>query len=271
MRIRIEPHRVAAMWRQARPSKAAPVAAEVAVEAAAGDADAAAPSALPAGMADALETSLAALAAGAPVKGACMQVELADSLVHLDVVEGDFSRSSERELQAVAQACLAEVLGEATGAHLHRWVLQRGERHLLLCAVPRVWLDLLGGAAEQHGMKLRCVSPSFARHWNRYSDAFASGAGVFAVRQQASTAIAWVDRGVVCAVSSSPLPRCASLDAGAGVWWLDRQVDRFLAAIGHAAAAQRFVVAQSVAIQANYSDRWQVASDIANPATGLSR
>lgn len=270
MRIRIEPHRVTAMARRAWPSRVAPAQAEALVEAVAAGA-APEPVAAAASAASALDAVLASLAAAAPLRGARMHVELADSLVHLDVIEGDFSRSSDQELQAIADACAAEVLGDAASAHALRWVLQRRERHLLLCAVPRVWLDLLLGAAGRHGMRLRCVSPNFARQWNRHGHAFGTGSGVFAVSQHASTAIAWVDRGVVCAVSASPLPRCASLDAGAAVWWLDRQVDRFLAAIGHPAAAdQRFVVAPGLASRASYSPRWQVANEASNPAAAAA-
>lgn len=264
MRVRIEPHRVAAMTRRAWPSRAAPAHADAPVDAvAAGTAPE--PAAVPTAVSSALDGVLASLAATAPLRGAHMQVELADSIVHLDVIEGDFSRSSDHELQTIADACLAEVLGDAAAAHVLRWALQRRERHLLLCAVPRIWLDLLLGAAARHGMTLRCVSPAFAHQWNRHGHALASGNGVFAVRQHASTAIAWVDRGVVCAVSTAPLPRCASLDAGAAVWWLDRQVDRFLAGIGQPAAAdQRFVVAPGLANRASYSARWQIASEVSS-------
>lgn len=265
IRIRIEPHRVSAMTRRAWPSRAAPGQAEALVGAVAAGV-APEPAALAASVSSALDAVLASLAATAPLQGARMQVELADSLVHLDVIEGDFSRSSDRELQTIADACTAEVLGDATSSHVLRWVLQRREHHLFVCAVPRVWLDLLLGAMSRHGMSLRCVSPAFARQWNRHGHAFASGAGVFAVRQHASTVIAWVDRGVVCSVGTSPLPGCATLDAGAGVWWLDRQVDRFLASIGHPAAADhRFVVAPGLANRASYSPRWQVATEVSNP------
>lgn len=268
--IHIEPHRVAAMARRAWPSRTAPAQAEALVDpVAAGTLPDAAAAA--AAVSRALDAVLANLAATAPLRGARMQVELADSLVHLDVIEGDFSRSSDHELKTIADACCAEVLGEAAPAHVLRWVLQRRERHLLLCAMPRVWLDLLQAAAGRYGMSLRCVSPNFARQWNRHGHAFASGPGVFAVRQHASTAIAWIDRGVVCAVSASPLPRCASLDAGAAVSWLDRQVDRFLAAIGQPAAAdQRFVVVPGLASRASYSPRWQVATDASNFAAAAA-
>ena len=258
------------MMHRAWPSRAAPAQAEAPVDAvAAGTAPD--PAASAASVSSALDAVLASLAAAAPLRGARMQVELADSLVHLDVIEGDFSRSSDHELQTIADACTAEVLGEAASAHVLRWVLQRRERHLLLCAVPRVWLNLLLDAAGRRGMTLECVAPNFARQWNRHGHAFATGMGVFAVRQHASTSIAWVDRGVVCAVSESPLPRCASLDAGAAVWWLDRQVDRFLAAIGHPAAAdQRFVVAPGLANRASYSPRWQVASEASSPTAATA-
>ena len=72
-----------------------------------------------------IDAALRELAATAPLKGARLDVELADSLVHLDVVAGDFAAVGERQLASIATACVDELLGDAAKDHEIRWQLQR--------------------------------------------------------------------------------------------------------------------------------------------------
>ena len=72
----------------------------------------------------AIDTVLSELALVKSLKGLRLDIELADALVHLDVVEGDFDGNSERQLQSVARACVVELLGDAAENHEVRWQLQ---------------------------------------------------------------------------------------------------------------------------------------------------
>ena len=85
-----------------------------------------------------IDAALASWPARRSLKGAQLDVELADSLVHLDVVAGDFAANSDRQLASVAAACVDELLGDAAKDHEIRWQLQPDGTHLLIGAVARV-------------------------------------------------------------------------------------------------------------------------------------
>jgi hypothetical protein len=159
-------------------------------------------------LAELVDATFGELAQSAPLKGARLEVELADSLVHLDVVCGDFAADSERQLEAVAGACVAELLGEAAKDHEVRWQLQSDGRHLLIGAVAHSRLQALSEAATRHRLLLRSVQPDFCLQWNRHARVLKSGAAVFAVASGRDAVVARVSRGTVCTLSGGP--------------WLDR-------------------------------------------------
>ncbi len=92
--------------------------------------------------AQALDAAIVDLAKTMPVEGTRMFVEIADSLVHLDVALGDFADHTDRQLHAVAAACVSELLADAAD-HEIRWQLQSDERHLMICAIARPLMEAI--------------------------------------------------------------------------------------------------------------------------------
>lgn len=191
---------------------------------------------------------LAELARTAPLTGAGLYVELADAFLHLDVVEGDFAASSDRQLQAVASACVLELLGDAASQHEVRWQLQSGNRHLLIAAVSKAQIQALIDLATRHRLALRRVQPDFCTQWNRHAQALKPGSAVFAVASGREAVVAQVANGAIAAISSGPWldrpdarlhnERAQRLMCGFGLaptasaGLLDTRVDRLLATAG---------------------------------------
>ena len=248
------------------------------------DADARPAQAGGAGLAAGVDAALRELAQAASLKGALLDVEVADALVHLDVVAGDFAAESERQLTAIAGACVAELLGEDAKEHEIRWQLQSDGRHLLIGAVARAQLQALAELAARHGLRLRSVQPDFCLQWNRHAKLLKPGAGVFAVACGRDAVVAQVARGTVFALSGGPwLDRqhapgtsnaqaqrlmCGlGLEPNASAGALDLRVDRLLASAGSQREAQAtyVLVAPQVSRKA-LSPRWTLIDREARPS-----
>lgn len=189
----------------------------------------------PHALAGAIDAVLSELARAAPLRGARLAVEFADAHTHLDVVAGDHSGASERQLDAMATACIAELLEDAAPGHTVRWQLQPDLRHLLICALPRREVELLAQAASRHGLHLTTLQPSFCTQWNRHAGALPGGTGVWSVACHSHAVIAWASAGAIQAIRSGPWPaqpRGGWPDPAGGANPLDAQVDRLLASQG---------------------------------------
>ena len=228
------------------------------------------------GLAQALDAVLLELAQTTSLQGARLDVELADALVHLDVVAGDFAGDSDRQLQSVAFACVAELLGDAAQHHEIRWQLQADGKHLLIVAMARDQVRTLTDAAARHGLTLRSVQPDFCVQWNRHSARLQPGAAVFAVASGHEAVIACVSRGAIAALSSGAwLDRqdaftsqhvtrllCGlGLQPSATAGMLDSRVDCLLASAGLEAANQAAYVLVAPKLSDNaVSSRWTIVN-----------
>jgi len=203
--LRVESQAVAATMRLAWPRRTALASAQCSID----NTDPRTPEGGAAGglgrQLPAIDAVLQELERSSSLRGANLIVELSDSLVHLDVVEGDFAGQSNRQLQAIANACVSELLGEESSGCEVRWQLQSGARHLLICAVPQAHLSALAEAASVRGLRFGSVQPDFVRQWNRHASALRAGPSVFAVTAGADVAIAWVADGIISAISVGPL------------------------------------------------------------------
>jgi hypothetical protein len=133
----------------------------------------------------------------------------------MDVINGEFLGHNDRQLQAIANACVTEMIGDDAGDHEVRWQLQSDLRHLLICAIPRAHVSALAQVASANGLRLGSVQPDFALEWNRHAGALKAGSGVFAVASGADAAIAWVTDGVISSISLGPLTETAEAAAAA--------------------------------------------------------
>jgi hypothetical protein len=224
----------------------------------------------------AIDAVLLELAKTASLRRARLNVVLADSLVHLDVVEGDFVGDSDRQLHSIAVACVAELLGDAAQSHEVRWQLQADGKHLLIGAIAGDQLRVLSDAAARHGLTLGSVQPDFCLQWNRHAAALKPGSAVFAVASGRDAVIAHVSDGAVAGISSgtwldrhdapgASTAHVKHLMCGLGLEpsvtasVLDERVDRLLASVGLDAANQSayVLVAPEVPDMA-VSSRWTV-------------
>jgi hypothetical protein len=208
-----------------------------------------------AALARALDTVLLELAGTAALRGATLDAHVADSLVHLDVVNGEFSGVGDRQLQSIATACAAELLGDAVHNHDIRWQLQADEKHLLIGAMARDLLATVLQAAARHGLSLYSLQPELCVQWNLHAgSALKPGHGVFAVVGGREAAIASVADGTITALSSG-----VWIDGRDTAATLDSRVDRLLASAGQDPARQSsFVVVGSERSDEPVSSRWTV-------------
>ena len=227
-------------------------------------------------LSSALDAVLLKLAESRPLRGARLDIELADALVHLDTVAGEFIGNGERQLQSIAAACVTELLGDAAPDHDIRWQLQSGGKHLLIGAMARSHIQAFTEAARRHRLRLRSVQPDFCLQWNRHAASLKPGSAVFAVASGSDAVVAHVMQGAVTAVSSGCwLDRDSNvgasrlhvkrlmcglgLDPAATAGALDIRVGRLLASVGQDEAAQSgFVLVAPQTSEHALSSRWTV-------------
>jgi hypothetical protein len=203
-----------------------------------------------------IDETLRELSSVASVKGARLEAELANALLHLDVVEGDFGAHTDRQLQGIASACVSEMLDDDHSERVVRWHLQRDERHLLIVAIAQDWIDLLHAAGRSAGLRLGNVEPEFISRWNESRHALKPGNAVFAVSAGADLAIAAVQDGTIAAIS---VGAGIELPEAPGAALLDDRVDRFLSGRGQDPQSQSaFVLASSRTPTFATSTRWTV-------------
>jgi hypothetical protein len=216
----------------------------------------------------------------AHIGGASVDVEIASSLLHFDVVEGEFDAMSERQLTSLARAAVVELLGERSEDHVITWHLQQGQRHLLIVAIPNHWLQSVRKVAAAHGVTPASVRPAFNRQWNAFMARQAPADGVFAVADHDDVVIAFVQRGAITAVSCGPCyedpgrfsDSMARLMAELVLARknkfapIDLQVDRMLSGLGiDPEAPGRYLLVARGEPPARLSTRWAV-----KPPAGVS-
>jgi hypothetical protein len=227
------------------------------------------------GLAALIDRLMNELAGASSLRGAPLDVELSDALVHLDVAQGDFDDHSEQQLAAVTRACIRDLLGDQVDEHELRWQLQADESHLLMCAAPKPLLVALRGATLRQGVRVNSVSTQFQVEWNRHRRLLRSGLGIFASGHDAHIVVAFVRDGVVQALSTSscqaeledPNALCPDVDRllnslgledAATPTRLDAQVDRLIASLGvEAHQLARFVAVDGGDNGRALSSRWQ--------------
>jgi hypothetical protein len=225
----------------------------------------------------AVRSALEGLAAQLPIGGLRLEVEVADALVHLDVAEGEFAGLGPRALSAIAEACVAELLGEQAAGYQVRWQLQRDERHMIVGAIPSRWVDAAVGSAAEQRLRLVSLQPRFSVQWNHHRSGRRTANAVFAVADGTDAMIACVRDGIVTTVSNGPWcadrggigdSRVDRLLAGVGlahpkksVTLIDIQVDRLLASLGvDLESHDDFVLVSADEPHAHLAKRWSVRS-----------
>jgi hypothetical protein len=209
----------------------------------------------------AIEAVLSELVAPSPGQRHDLVVVLADSRVHFDVVSGDYGAASEKHLQAIANACVAEILGDAASSQIVRWQLQPDMKHLLISAMDSQDIESVAQAGDRHQLSLTSLQPDFCTKWNEYAKALPDGTGVFATVCSGHLIVAFALRGSIAALSSGStsndertLPYdIRSKDA------IDERVDRLLSSVGRDSnEISTFVMVAPNRAQAPKSLRWTI-------------
>ena len=225
--------------------------------------------------AEALQSVLDEIELTMPLRGAHLVVEVADPLVHFDVAEGDFGASGDRQLQAIAAACMGELLGDAAADHEVRWSLQAGARHLVIAALPRVLIAALVAAADLRGLRLDSVAPAFARRWNAFARDLGVPTAVFASTSGPHVVVSCVVDRALCAVSTGPwqdgggaTPDGSSHPSAAGeLALLDERAARLLSGLGiEPSEACACLLVSADAAAGVTSSRWTVVAPSGVPA-----
>ena len=173
-----------------------------------------------------VDALLASLAERTALRGARAEVEFADALVTLDLVDGEFADHSERQLRSIASACCIELLGADAGAQELRWQLQSDERHLLICALPRAAIGALTTALAAHDVTEQSVQPRLCASWNQHARQLGDGAAVLALASPAGTTIACLHDGAIVALGRFSSGAHGLIEA------LDAHVARLHASLG---------------------------------------
>ncbi len=228
--------------------------------------------------AEVVREALLSLSQRADIRGAQLNVQVADNLAVLEVIRGepnDLIRSNHKQLQRLAEVAIAEVMGDKAANYDVRWHVQADNEHLFVCALPKVLLAGINSAAQAYGVTLARVEPQFSQVWNaslaQLSQTRAQQA-VFLRASENEAVLGCVRNGVITQVSQA-LSMRNDADTPNGIAEaadnisqhvntmarLDAMVDRLLTALGEdPSQTWRFFASSQGLSRADFSPRWQL-------------
>jgi hypothetical protein len=161
---------------------------------------------------------------------------VADGYAHLDVVRGDFSCSSDRQLDAIANACISELLGDNASRQTIRWQLQQDQQHLLISSIEEKEVSGILEVASTHRLKVHSIQPDFVVQWNFFAGGKHARNCVFATVNEGRATVAFAKNGVITSLSSGPcVIRKEDMDDQLrSVQCVDERTNRLLTSIGQA-------------------------------------
>jgi hypothetical protein len=151
------------------------------------------------GLAQALEQALSVT--DRPPSARTVDVTLAPDFCWLDVVQGDFAGMSDRVIGQIAQGAAADTLGDAA-AHELRWQVQADGRHMVLLAVPKVFIQALQAALATHALQAQGLQATALALWNWSAENGAPARGIWAWSRLGQVVMARVREGVITTLSS---------------------------------------------------------------------
>lgn len=207
----------------------------------------------------AINAVLSELRASAPRQGVRLGVVLTDARIHFDVVAGDYRDASERQLQSIATACVAELLGDRAMGQVVRWQLQPDLQHLLICSIAPEDIETMVKVASRHRLSLTSLQPEFCIQWNRHAGALPHGTGVFATTNGTHAIVACVANGAITALSCGPVlaEEPVPQDGLRSKTSLDSRVNRLLTSIGvDPSGVPSFILVAPVLPEHSVAARW---------------
>lgn len=162
------------------------------------------------------------------------QILMADARVHFDVVKGEYAHLGERQLLSIAQACLAEILGDRALGCTVRWTLQKDAQHLVIAAIESRDIERVEQLGREHGIQRMSVQPEFCWHWNQQASNLEQDFAVFASVHEGHMVAALVESGSITAFSCGAIPAPTGVPDGEKPCKnaIDDRVDRLLSSVG---------------------------------------
>ncbi len=210
---------------------------------------------------EAVDAVVSEINSQASAQDARLRVVLADSRVHYDVVSGKYASVSDRQLQAIADACVNEVLGEQGAGQIVRWQLQPDMQHLLISSMDSQDIDFVSNIALRHQLSLKSLQPDFCRKWNLHASSLPNGTGVFATWCAKHLIVAYVKSGSIVTLSCGATVNSvhAAEDVTHVKCSLDERVDRMLSNAGESAVdVSSFILVTAADESVFASPRWTV-------------
>jgi hypothetical protein len=97
-----------------------------------------------------------------------LNVEVADTLVHYDVLNIDARRLPPAELDRLAALGMADTLGIDSSSLVMRCSVQLDGLSAVVCGMPAALTDAIRLACDDTGCRLNRLEPGFAAFWNGY-------------------------------------------------------------------------------------------------------
>lgn len=210
------------------------------------------------------------IAATEPLSGSRLHAVLDDTLMHVDVVKGEFAGMTDAALDRIAKACVADMMGGKAADLDVRWSLQPDQQHLAICAVAAEHSTLLVEAATSRRMRLASLRSNFAVCWDRYGRQQDFKTMVFVVALGGHAVVACIVDRSICALSAGhwhPLgpanrrqvstPSSESAGGADAAHTIDGRVDQLLACLGlDAEAMGAFVTVLPAGMSVALQPRW---------------
>lgn len=142
------------------------------------------------------------------VYGICrLNVEVADTLVHYDVLKVDARRLPPVELDNLAALGMADTLGLDASSLLMRCSVQLDGLSAVVCGMPLALVDTIKLACDDAGCRLHRLEPGFAAFWNGHFARSKNNSALLARLRGSALMLGWLQDGKWQALAAERLSR----------------------------------------------------------------
>jgi hypothetical protein len=136
-----------------------------------------------------------------------LNVEVADALVHYDVLMVDARRLGPADLEHLAAVGLADTLGLDPSSLVMRCSVQLDGLSAVVCGMPVALVNVVKRASDDTGCRLRRLEPAFVVFWNRYCKHGKNPNALLARLRGSALMLGWVRDGKWQALAAEPLAK----------------------------------------------------------------
>jgi hypothetical protein len=136
-----------------------------------------------------------------------LNIEVADALVHYDVLTVDARRLRPVELEHLAAVGLADTLGLDPGSLVMRCSVQPDGLSAVVCGMPVALVNAIKQASGDTGCRLKRLEPAFVEFWNRYCKQGKNHNALLARLRGSALMLGWVRDGKWQALAAERLAK----------------------------------------------------------------